>query len=279
MGLTQLLPAAVLLLLLASPSLADQSFTTHNGQIFTPGFVVMNSPQPWTPMGGDSLHFSFDVTAKGQLPLLLEEDSPSLINNITIFLSSYDTGRNFTISNGTAGRDDASLGDIMDQEPGSNVKHINWIWPDCLVGDGEPQDGRPSDRGTYNISIRQNFRINDSNHYTIFDLPIAVTNSIEHDDSRPSCDDLANELLSPDEIDAASANEIGILFAPDDSTQVDYDDAATRPEGGDGDDEGEGLDGQRPEGTPEDGLGGGSAMLGFSWMLVIAGAALGMGVL
>jgi hypothetical protein len=97
------------------------------------------------------------VTAKGQLPLLLEEDSPSLINNITIFLSSYDTGRNFTISNGTAGRDDASLGDIMDQEPGSNVKHINWIWPDCLVGDGEPQDGRPSDRGTYNVSSTMPF--------------------------------------------------------------------------------------------------------------------------
>jgi hypothetical protein len=62
---------------------------------------------------------------------------------------------------------------------------------------------------------------------------------------------------------------------------VDYDDAAaTRPEGGDeGEGEGEGLDGQRPEGTPEDGLGGGSAMLGFSWTLVIAGAALGMGIL
>lgn len=99
-----------------------------------------------------------------------------------------------------------------------------------------------------------------------------MTNSIEEDDSRPPCDSLSNELLSPEEIDAASANAIGILFAPDGSTQVDYE-AATRPE------EEEGLEGQRPEGTPEDGLGGGSAMLEFSWTLVIAGAVLGMGIL
>lgn len=91
------------------------------------------------------------MTANGKLPLLLDEDSPSLINNITIFLYSYDTGRNFTISNGTAGEDDASLGDIMSSEVGSTVKHINWIWPDCLVGDGEPTED-DSDRGLYNVS-------------------------------------------------------------------------------------------------------------------------------
>lgn len=100
----------------------------------------------------DSLHFALDVTANGKLPLLLREDSPSLINNITVFLSSYRTGRNFTISNGTASEDDASSGEIMRQEPGSTVKHINWIWPDCLVGDGAPLNDT-SDRGLYNVSF------------------------------------------------------------------------------------------------------------------------------
>jgi hypothetical protein len=28
------------------------------------------------------------------------------------------------------------LGNILKQEPGSTVKHVNWIWPDCLVGGG-----------------------------------------------------------------------------------------------------------------------------------------------
>lgn len=39
------------LLVLAGQSLAG-NFTISNGQIFTPGFVVLNAPQPDTPLGG-----------------------------------------------------------------------------------------------------------------------------------------------------------------------------------------------------------------------------------
>ena len=85
----------------------------------------------------------------------MEEDSPSQIHNITIFLYSYKTGNNFTVTNGTAGENGASLGDIMRQEEGSTVKHVNWVWPDCLVGDGKSGD----DRGAYNVR-------NDSVHLT-----------------------------------------------------------------------------------------------------------------
>ena len=128
-------------------------FVTQNGQIFTPGFAVLNAPQPGTPLGGETLHVSLDVTANGELPLTADDDSPSRIHNITVFLYSYDTGRNFTVTNGTAGRDEASLGNIMEQEAGSTVKHIDWVWPECLVGDGEP-NGEGSDRGAYNVSAR-----------------------------------------------------------------------------------------------------------------------------
>lgn len=69
--------------------------------------------------------------------------------NITIFLSSYNTGLNLTITNGTASAGNASLGNIFDQEPGSTVKHVNWIWPSCLVGEG---DSGNSSRGDYNVS-------------------------------------------------------------------------------------------------------------------------------
>jgi hypothetical protein len=75
-----------------------------------------------------------------------------MIHNINIFLSSYVTGRNFTITNGTASANNASLGDIMYQEPGSTVKHVKWVWPDCLVGDGSPEQGLgETDRGVYNV--------------------------------------------------------------------------------------------------------------------------------
>jgi hypothetical protein len=38
----------------------------------------------------------------------------------------------------------------MAQEPSSTVKHVNWIWPDCLVGDGTTGN---SDRGAYNVFV------------------------------------------------------------------------------------------------------------------------------
>ncbi|RDW85170.1 hypothetical protein BP6252_02760 [Coleophoma cylindrospora] len=166
-----------------------------NGQILTPGIAIVDAPQPNTPLGGDFLQVALDVTSDGQLQLPPYPSNPiSAIWNITIFLSSYTTGKNFTISNGTATAGNASLGEIMQQESGSTVKHVNWVWPDCLVGDGVPTDANSS-RGAYNISIRQNFRLNGTDQYTIFDLPIQVTNSIPKGSNRSSCDSLNNAMM------------------------------------------------------------------------------------
>lgn len=202
---------------------AAQSFTVAGGQIYTPGLAIVNSPQPGTPLGGDLIEVSLDITTNGKLPQpeQMADDSPSRFYNITIFMSSYATGRNFTITNGTAsGTFNASLGDILQSERGSTVKHVKWRWPDCLVGDGQPREAG-SARGAYNISIRQNFRLNNVNHYTVFDLPISVTNSIPVDILRPSCDSVNNPLLPPEQIDAATANAVGVLFAPGTATQLD----------------------------------------------------------
>ncbi len=40
----------------------------------------------------------------------------------------------------------------MFQEPGSTVKHVKWVWPDCLVGNGQPTT-TDSPRGVYNVSF------------------------------------------------------------------------------------------------------------------------------
>lgn len=158
-----------------------------------------------------------DVTANGVLPLDVNDDSPSRINNITIFMYSYDTGRNFTVSNGTAAN--GTVGVIMDQEPGSTVKHVKWTWPSCLVGDGQPTTA-DSARGIYNISIRQNFRLNDTDYYTVFDLPISVTNSISDSPTRPNCTSLQNPIMAPDQVNMSAANAVGVLFAPGDARTV-----------------------------------------------------------
>ncbi|KAK4105538.1 WD40 repeat-like protein [Parathielavia hyrcaniae] len=215
-------------LLMAARMSSALNFTISNGQIYTPGLVIVNAPQPGTPLGGDIIEVALDVSANGRLPLPpYAEDSPSVIHFIHIFLSSYDTGRNFTMTNGTASANNASLGEVMLQEPGSTVKHVKWAWPDCLVGDGSPQGGLgETDRGAYNpptsppslqVSIRQSFRLNGQDYYTVFDLPISVTNSIPASDGRPSCDALDNPLLAPDEI-LASADALQVMFAPGDAT-------------------------------------------------------------
>lgn len=212
-----------------------------NGQIFTPGIAIVDAPQPNTPLGGDFLQVALDVSSDGQLQLPpYPNDSASAIYNITIFLSSYVTGYNFTITNGTASAGNASLGNILEQEPGSTVKHVNWVWPDCLVGNGPPGN-ESSARGLYNISIRQNFRLNGSNEYTIFDLPIKVTNSIPAESNRPSCAALNNSLLTPEAL-AASANNF---------TRI----PGTAIQGSSGT-SGTGLGGTKPDASPEDGLGG-----------------------
>ncbi|KAK1773288.1 LOW QUALITY PROTEIN: WD40 repeat-like protein [Copromyces sp. CBS 386.78] len=205
--------------LFASKGFAS-NFTISNRQIYTPGFVVVDSPQPDTPLGGDNIEIALDVSTNGKLPLPpYDDDASSQIYNINIFLYSYDTGRNFTITNGTASANNATLGDIMLSEPGSTVKHVRWTWPDCMVGE--------SDRGSYNISIRQSFRLNGEDHYTIFDLPISVTNGISKSGDRPSCQSLDNPLLAPEDIDWTDTNELGALFAPGGSTVIETPDAGS----------------------------------------------------
>lgn len=213
-----------------------------NGQIYTPGIALVDAPQPNTPLGGDFLQVALDVTSDGQLELPPYPSNPnSAIWNITIFLSSYTTGKNFTISNGTATANNASLGEIMAQEPSSTVKHVNWVWPDCLVGNGPPSDNS-SARGAYNISIRQNFRINGTDMYTIFDLPIKVTNSIPAEDTRPSCDLLNNPLLDEATLNASANNFTRI--------------AGTAIQGNSGSGGGNGLGPSKPDAGPGNGLGG-----------------------
>ncbi len=56
------------------------------------------------------------------------------------------------------------------------------------------------------VSIRQNFRLNGTNAYTIFDLPIEVTNSISASSDRVSCESLNNPLLSQAVLNASADN-------------------------------------------------------------------------
>lgn len=106
----------------------------------------------------------------------------------------------------------------------------------------------------FQISIRQNFRLNGQDHYTIFDLPISVTNRIEEGADRPSCEALENPLLSPEEVDYEGANDVPIMFAPGDATTIE-------PSLSGGLNDGDGLGPTKPDATAADGLGSGAVAL------------------
>ncbi|KAF2204973.1 hypothetical protein GQ43DRAFT_386914 [Delitschia confertaspora ATCC 74209] len=152
-------------------------FSINNGQIFTPGLVIIDAPQPFTPMGGDFLHIALDISGNGVLPVPPQSTSDPLtqLHNITIFLTSLSLQKNFTISNVTT--QIPPFANILLQEPGSTVKHINFEWPMCFVGNGNEAIGETA-RGDYNISIHQSFLLNGQSHYSIFNLPISVSNNI-----------------------------------------------------------------------------------------------------
>ncbi|KAK5033444.1 hypothetical protein LTS07_003747 [Exophiala sideris] len=209
-----------------------EGITIVNGQIYTPGLAIIDAPQPGTPEGGDYLQVAIDVSGDGRLGLPpYPQDVNTGILNMTIFLFSYATVLNLTISNGTsagwtglddpsadltafrcsasttAGWENAGCAEIMLQESGSTVKHVKWAWPDCLVGDG----AGGSERGLYNISIHQSFRLNGTGFYTIFNLPIEVTNSIPSktqlsvSGKRPLCASRENVLQSQTSQDASAS--------------------------------------------------------------------------
>ncbi|KAI8931382.1 hypothetical protein NX059_011715 [Plenodomus lindquistii] len=127
-------------------------------------------------MGGDFLHIALDVSGDGRLPVPPRNinDALTQVYNFTLFLTSDSLQKNFTISNITT--QTPPFANILDQESGQTVKHINFEWPECLVGEGDNNEGGA--RGDYNISIHQNYKLNGVDRYTIFNLPISISNSI-----------------------------------------------------------------------------------------------------
>ncbi|KAE8373606.1 hypothetical protein BDV26DRAFT_296779 [Aspergillus bertholletiae] len=177
------------------------AFTTINGQVYTPGLAIVDSPQPYTPLGGDTLQLAIDVSGNGQLSSSSSSDATQF-HAITLFLTSHELSKNFTISNGTEPNNKAYVGPVLEINPSTNVQQVDWVWSACLVGDD--RSGSDTARGPYNISIHQSFKWDGKDYHTIFDLPVNVSNSIPKSDRRIDCGLLENDLLKPAEIAASN---------------------------------------------------------------------------
>ncbi|RVD87131.1 uncharacterized protein DFL_005374 [Arthrobotrys flagrans] len=226
---------------LAAYTNAVRTFTILGGQIYTPGLAIVDAPQPFTPLGGTTLHVAIDVSGNGRLPPYTYQAFPNgtvptffdpnpsddddelnpltgtYYHNITIFLSSYENGHNLTVSNNTlppSRFNNSYVAPVLSLERGSTVKHINWIWPDCLR----------KGLGEYNISIHQSFTYNASDYYTIFRLPITLTNDLDSTRDAADCELLQNPLITEENQRLSSST---IDFQPwinGTGAQVDYQD-------------------------------------------------------
>lgn len=95
-------------------------------------------------------------------------------------------------------------------------------------------------------------------------MPISVTNKIDSDLLRPSCDSLNNPLLAPEEVNMLSVNDLPVMFAPGDATVIQT--------GGSGTD-GDGIGPPKPEGDPGQGLGGAGSLnwrSGAHWICLLS---------
>jgi hypothetical protein len=78
--------------------------------------------------------------------------------------------------------------------------------------------------------MHQSFRLNGSDYYTIFDLPIQVTNSIPDSGMRPTCDSLNNKLLPANQTNATGPPTILPYSVPKNQPMNQGDVAALRPQ-------------------------------------------------
>ncbi|KIJ68296.1 hypothetical protein HYDPIDRAFT_81499 [Hydnomerulius pinastri MD-312] len=143
-----------------------------NGQVFTDGLAIVDSPAPNTPVqSGSTLAIAIDVSGDGQLSQAAQVPGSSLptrFEDLQIFLISYDTNINITVSTGTG---------LLTQESGSTVKHLSWTVPQCT----------PS--GQYNLTLYENSVINNQPYFSITPIPMSVSGT-----SSGQCIDV-NQLL------------------------------------------------------------------------------------
>lgn len=85
---------------------------------------------------GATQSVAIDISGDGHLPMDSSgpgSSSPTHFDSLEIYLTSYATSFNLTVSSGP---------NLLTQEPGSTVKHVNWLIDSCI----------PS--GNYNVCLQ-----------------------------------------------------------------------------------------------------------------------------
>ncbi|CAL1704773.1 unnamed protein product [Somion occarium] len=130
-----------------------------NGQIFTRGLAIIDSPAPQSTLhAGSNVAIAVDISGDGNLPASAAtpgSNDSTRFDSLEIYLFSYPQSINLTISSGS---------DILAQENSSTVKHINYNISSCVPA------------GQYNLSFYEVSHINNQEYFIISAIPVEVQN-------------------------------------------------------------------------------------------------------
>jgi len=133
----------------------------QGGQVFTNGLAIVDSPQPNTQLSaGQSIGLAIDVSGDGSIPASAQVPGSGQATSfecLSVFLTSYVLGVNYTISAG-----------VLEQEPGSTVKHVNTLIPVCIPA------------GPYNLTLYETSSFQGNSFFTITYIPVHVNNAIPY---------------------------------------------------------------------------------------------------
>ncbi|KAJ6604454.1 hypothetical protein DFH09DRAFT_1122744 [Mycena vulgaris] len=133
--------------------------TYINGQTFTNGLAIIDSPSPSNPgHAGSTMPIAVDVSGDGKLSPAASLPGSGLSTSyelLEIYLVSAQTSMNITVSAGPG---------LLTNESGSTVKHLNWPIPTCV----------PS--GDYNLTFYETSHFNGQRVFTITPIPIPISN-------------------------------------------------------------------------------------------------------
>ncbi|KAJ7445693.1 hypothetical protein B0H11DRAFT_2249251 [Mycena galericulata] len=131
-----------------------------NGQTFTDGLAIIDSPSPSSPgHAGSPIPIAVDVSGDGKLQSAASVPGSSLstrFDALEIYLVSKQTNINMTVSNTSA---------FLTGESGSTVKHLNWPVPTCLPA------------GNYNLTFYETSHFNSQGVFTITPIPVPISNT------------------------------------------------------------------------------------------------------
>ncbi|KAI0082676.1 hypothetical protein K474DRAFT_1670875 [Panus rudis PR-1116 ss-1] len=152
------------LLIVALSTLAQScaAQTLVNGQVFTKGLAIVDSPAPNSQLhAGSNIAIAIDVSGNGQLKNWQTASVPgsneaTRFDSLEIYLSSYPNSLNLTVSQGPG---------LLANESGSTVKHLNYPVSTCV----------PS--GQYNLSFYEVSHINNEEFFSITNLPVEIQNT------------------------------------------------------------------------------------------------------